>query len=82
MAHRSMWASAPICQPDSTRGYGNISPKNCFKGGQETNCRLNNLLCAALLASQRISLWFFQTRDYKTVELTLRGALRLTWNRI
>jgi hypothetical protein len=20
-------------------GYGNISPKNCFKGGQETNCR-------------------------------------------
>jgi hypothetical protein len=63
-------------------GYGNISPKNCFKGGQETNCRLNNLLYVAFLASQRISLCFFQTRDYKTVELALRGALRLTWNRI
>jgi hypothetical protein len=22
-------------------GYGNISPRNCFKGGQETNCRIN-----------------------------------------
>jgi hypothetical protein len=28
-------------------GYGNISPKNCFKGGQETNCRLNNLIYVA-----------------------------------
>jgi hypothetical protein len=25
-------------------GYGNISPKNCYRGGQETNCHLNNLL--------------------------------------
>ena len=37
-------------------GYGNISPKNCFSGGQETNCRLNNLLYEAVLA---ISLGFF-----------------------
>jgi hypothetical protein len=63
-------------------GYGNISPKNCFKGGQETNCRLNNLLYMALLASQRISLWFFQTDDYKLVELNLRSTLRPAWNRI
>jgi hypothetical protein len=63
-------------------GYGNISPKNCFKGGQETNCRLNNLLYSAFVASLRISLWFFQTTDYKSVELALRGTLRLTWNRI
>lgn len=63
-------------------GYGNISPKNCFKGGQETNCRLNSLLYTALLAGQRISLWFFRTADYKSLELTLRGTLRLTWNRI
>lgn len=54
-------------------GYGNISPKNCFKGG---------LLYMALLAGQRMSLWFFQTHDYKSVELMLRGTFRLTWNRI
>src|SRR6266852_1032537 len=48
-------------------GYGNISPKNCFRGGQETNCRLNNLLYAAVLAGQRISLWFFRTAEYKSI---------------
>ena len=25
-------------------GYRNISPRACFKGGQETNCRINNLI--------------------------------------
>jgi len=63
-------------------GYGNISPKNCFKGGQETNCRLNNLLYSAIVAGQRISLWFFQTADYKAMELALRDTLKLRWNRI
>jgi hypothetical protein len=63
-------------------GYGNISPKNCFKGGQETNCRLNNLLYAAFLAGQRITLWFFGTADYKSVEAAMRRTLNPTWNRV
>ena len=63
-------------------GYGNISPKNCFEGGQETNCRLNSLLYSAALAGQQVSLWFYQTRDYKTVEFASRRALRPVWNRI
>lgn len=25
-------------------GYGNISPKNCYKDGQATNCHLNSLI--------------------------------------
>jgi hypothetical protein len=63
-------------------GYGNISPKNCFKGGQETNCRLNNLLYAALSAGQRISLWFFRTTNYKSAEAGLRSTLNPAWNRV
>lgn len=63
-------------------GYGNISPKNCFKGGQETNCRLNNLLYTAALAGGRTSLWFLQTAHYKLVEVQLRRALNPPWNRI
>jgi hypothetical protein len=63
-------------------GYGNISPKNCFKGGQETNCRLNNLICLAAVAGERISLWFFQTTDHKAMEVALRSTLKFTWNRI
>jgi len=63
-------------------GYGNISPKNCFKGGQETNCRLNRLACTAAQAGERISLWFFRTNDYKLVEATLRSTLNAVWNRV
>ena len=25
-------------------GYGQIAPRNCYKGGQRTNCRINNSL--------------------------------------
>jgi hypothetical protein len=63
-------------------GYGNISPKNCFKGGQETNCRLNNLVYSAAVAGKQISLWFLQTADYKMIEFALRSNLKLTWNRV
>jgi hypothetical protein len=63
-------------------GYGNISPKNCFKGGQQTICRSNNLLYAAVSAGQRISLWFFRTADYKSVEAAMRRTLNPTWNRV
>ena len=31
-------------------GYGNISPRNCFKGGQQTNCRINSLLLQETLS--------------------------------
>jgi hypothetical protein len=63
-------------------GYGNISPKNCFKGGQETNCRLNNFVYTAAQSGERMSLWFFQTADYKSVEAALRSTLNPPWNRV
>lgn len=63
-------------------GYGNISPRNCFKHGQETNCRLNNLIYATLQGSARISLWFFGTPDHKMVEASLRSAINPPWNRV
>ena len=53
-----------------------------FKGGQETNCRLNNLIYHAACTRQSISLWFLQTADYKVIEAAIRAALRLAWNRV
>ncbi len=73
------------CANFSTRfnaGYGNISPRNCFEKGQETNCRLNNLVYCAATTGEAVSLWFFKTADYKRVEADLRSALRPVWNRI
>lgn len=63
-------------------GYGNISPRNCFRGGQETNCRLNNLVYLVAAAGEKISLWFFRTADYKAMEAGLRATLKLAWNRV
>jgi hypothetical protein len=63
-------------------GYGTISPRNCFKGGQETNCRLNMLIYLAAQAQDSISLWFFQTADYKALEARLRSELNPPWNHI
>jgi hypothetical protein len=61
-------------------GYGNISPRNCYKGGQETNCRINKLVCSAALAGKQVSLLFFQTVGYKAMEAALRSAVKAAWN--
>jgi hypothetical protein len=62
-------------------GYGNISPRNCFIGGQETNCRLNNLIYHATSSGVELSLWFLPTKDYKMIELRLRASQRPIWTR-
>jgi hypothetical protein len=63
-------------------GYGNISPRNCFKGGQETNCRVNSLIYNWASAGRELELWFYPTGDYKAVEAELRTKLQPDWNRI
>ncbi len=62
-------------------GYGNISPKNCYKGGQETNCRINNLIYTSSIEGETLSLFFHETADYKNAEAQLRTVLCLPWNR-
>lgn len=62
-------------------GYGNISPRNCYVGGQETNCRINNLIFTAVKDGTDLFLWFFETPDYKSVETRLRQSVSFPWNR-
>jgi hypothetical protein len=62
-------------------GYGNISPRNCFKGGQETNCRLNDLIFGATADGADVDLWFHQTTTFKVAELELLAIQRSEWNR-
>jgi hypothetical protein len=61
-------------------GYGNISPRNCFKGGQETNCRLNSLIYSATRAGRQVSLWFHQTPNHKVAEHELLSLNQWRWN--
>ncbi len=72
------------CQNLSDRfnmGYGNISPRNCYVGGQETNCRINNLIFEQARLGTTITLWFHETGNYKAVEGKLRNLLKPSWNR-
>ena len=62
-------------------GYGNISPRNCYRGGQETNCRINTLLFESVSEGLKVALWFHETYDYKKVESDLRAQEKFEWNR-
>ena len=48
----------------SDAGYGSISPKNRYVGGQEPYCRLNNLIFTTVRDGADLFLWFFETLDY------------------
>ena len=68
-----------------TTGYGRISPRACYKGGQETNCRINNLISTGTRAGVVFDLWFRPIEGDKqarlAVESELRAALKPPWNR-
>jgi hypothetical protein len=61
-------------------GYGNISPKNCFHGGQKTNCRVNKLVLECVERRERVGLWFAPTTARKAAEERLIRALSPPWN--
>lgn len=67
-------------------GYGSISPRNCFKGGQQTNCRVNNLLLETARNGNQIELWFRPQSGAKAdriaLEAALVDALQPSWNRV
>lgn len=60
--------------------YGKIQPRNCFVGGQEPNCRINNLIYQTASNNISINLWFFDTPDYASVEDELIRCFRPSWN--
>ena len=65
--------------------YGSISPRNCFKNGQETNCRINNLIYRATKTGAEFDLSFYPVEGDKdarqAVENELVTVLRPPWNR-
>lgn len=62
-------------------GYGQISPRNCYIGGQATNCRVNKLVLQATEAGQTLRLWFKRTLSLDETERQLVTTLQPRWNR-
>jgi hypothetical protein len=61
-------------------GYGNISPKNCYRGGQPTNCKINRCVLDVSKAGGSVNLYFHLTTDRKTVEKQLISRYTPPWN--
>jgi len=62
------------------RGYASIQPRNCFVGGQSTNCKINNLILTEYLRGGKLQLWFYKTQDYKAIERQLISKYKPDWN--
>lgn len=61
-------------------GYGVIQPVNCYVGGQVTNCKMNKVVLKQAKKGQYVKLYFFETEDYKIVELELLRQIKTKYN--
>ena len=61
-------------------GYGNISLKNCFVGGQSTNCKINSLVLSRYLYGKKVMMYFYETDNHEQVERTLIQVLNPPYN--
>lgn len=55
-------------------GYGNISPKNCYIGGQSTNCKMNSYINAAVSNGSDIKFYVYpmdHTEEINSLEAEL-----------
>ena len=62
------------------RGYGSIQPKNCYVGGQSTNCKINHNFLLASVAQRKVEVWFATADSRKFHEDRIKAQLQPPWN--
>jgi len=71
------------CENLSSRynmGYGQISPRNCFVGGQSTNCKINSYILREVKNGSKVLLLFYETENRFEVERDLIKKYVPEWN--
>ena len=61
-------------------GYGNISPRNCFKGGQSTNVKMNRVALEYFKQGKMINIYITLTENHKAIELYLLNRISTKYN--
>ena len=61
-------------------GYGRISPRNCYEGGQSTNCKVNHNILEAAREGRQVDLWFHEALAPRLIESRLIRKLAPPWN--
>ena len=60
--------------------YGHIYAANCYDNGRNTNCKMNKVALEQAKAGKYVKLYFFETEDYKIVELELLRQINTKYN--
>lgn len=64
-------------------GYGIISPRNIFRGGQSTNCKMNRMVGKNIKNNHFIKIYFHKTEqnNHKKIEKQLLSKYRPQYNK-
>lgn len=62
-------------------GYGNISPRNCFKDGQSTNVKMNRIALSYLKNNCPIEIYIYETANHKELETLLLSRISTQYNK-
>lgn len=61
-------------------GYGNISPRNCYQGGQSTNVKMNRAALDLWQKGKRIEIYVCETNEYRRIETILLSRITTEYN--
>ena len=61
-------------------GYGSISPRKCFVGGQSTNCKMNHAVLELYRKGKTVDLYYQLTSEYKLIEKELLDKIETIYN--
>lgn len=62
------------------QGYARIQPANCYRGGQSTNCKVNNAILLAAREDRAVDLWIREDDEPRRLESALIRAFDPPWN--
>lgn len=69
-----------LAQRFGPSGYGSIQPRNCFVGGQSTNCKVNHNILKAVRSGRTVELWIHETSSPGPVEAKVIRDQKPEWN--
>lgn len=60
--------------------FGHISPANCYDGGRQTMCRINQEILDAARNGHDVEVWFCACDDRKEFKVALKSSVDPSWN--
>lgn len=75
------WRAINLNDRFSSKGYGNISPRICYKGGQSTNVKMNKVVVSCFKNNKIIKIYYLLSKDHKEIEKYLLKNIKTKCNK-